>query len=211
MTREPYDCCGTAADEQHGRQKGKICEECAGLITDGRVARATLAETDLAVYQWTSTDYGWPRFYGADAHFPSQGDLDDALAKAFWALVNRVAVDAPADTPHHAPTFTIKKRWDGQMEKTYDPWPKVLSAGGTRRESWSWEKLVLLPPATRDTLDQLHQTIEAALAGVYQQGKGEGGAVLFQLASGTLSLQDFDEALLTSAERAERQKARRGY
>jgi hypothetical protein len=216
MTRDPYDCCGKAAEKSYGRQKGKICEECAGLITDGKVARATLAEQSLAVYQWTSADYGWPRFYKTDVRFPhtlQHGNLHDELAKAFWALVNRVAVDAPADTPRHAPTYTMRKRWSGgkELERSYDPWPKVLSAEGTNRDSWSFEKLVLLSPATREALDLLHQTIGVALAGVYLQGKEEGGSVLHQLASGTLSLQDFDDALLTSEQRAAAQKARRGY
>lgn len=214
MTREPFECCGKDPDPRYGRHKGKICELCAGWIADGKVARAKLAEQDLAVYQWTSTDYGWPRFYRADISFPntsSGGKLHEALAKAFWALVNRLAVDAPANTPSHAPTFTMVKRWDGQMERSYDPWPKVLSSEGHSRDAWSWEKLVLLPPATRDALDQLHQTTEAALAGVFKEGKDRGGSALFQLAEGTLSLQDFDDALLTSEERAAKQKARRGY
>jgi len=104
MTRDPYECCGKAGDERYGRQKGKICEDCAGLIADGKAAREKLAGQDLAVYQWTSTDYGWPQFYKADARFPHTPDLHKELSRAFWELVNRLAIDAPADTPRHAPT-----------------------------------------------------------------------------------------------------------
>ena len=207
MTRDPFDCCGKAPGD-YGRRKGTICETCAGLIADGKVARAKLAESELAVYRWTEAEHGWPRFYGSDCRFPhGEKDLHREMADAFWALVNRLAVDAPADTPHHAPTYTMRQNnWNRQLERSYDPWPTVVSDPGHSYDSWSFAKLVLLPPATRDALDRLHQTIKAALGGVYRHGKAEGTSVLFGLAEGTLSLQDFDDALLTADER----KARRG-
>lgn len=211
-THEPFDCCGKEAGA-YGRPKGKICNDCWALIEEGKVARAKAAERAeaglVAVYGWTTADYGWPRFYGADARFPHSSPADDELVAAFYGLVNALVQPAPADTPRHSPNYEMRtSSWDRtKKERHHHPWPMVLDEKG----EWQFSQLVLMNPAARDAVNRLHQAILAALGAVYNHGKTLGGSVLQQLACGELSMADFDESLLTAEQRAERQKARRGY
>jgi hypothetical protein len=196
-THEPYPCCG-AEPGAYGRPKGTICRDCESLIADGMAARAAAATAQEAgqrqVFRWTSQKHGWPRFYGAGCQWPAGDGLDDALVDAFWQLVTLVADPAPADTPRDSPKYEMVARaWSKGKERQYLPWPMVLSEGGYG--SWSFEQLVLLPANVQQALDTLHQAIKAALGGVYQEGKERGGSALLRLASGELSLQDFDDTL----------------
>ncbi len=180
-THDLYECCGKDPGV-YGRPKGQICSTCAGLIEDGRRARA-LVPKGLETLQWTSVPYGWPCFYSCKAQFLdglSSSDARDRLRDAFWRLVNVATTPAPSDTPH------------GDPSKGHEPWPRLLSVKGSGYNSWSFETLVACCPEIRKGLDELHQAIMAALNDVYAAGKRNGRSVLLGLASGEVSVRDFD-------------------
>jgi hypothetical protein len=188
-THDPFECCGKEPGP-YGRPKGAICGDCQALIDEGKAARAR-GPQDLVPFVWTSTNYGWPRFYGTGADLPS--DVHQALANAFWALANQITTPAPADTPRMSPTLGDPDRRTGERHPT--PWPRLLTDPGLSHDSWSWAKLVLANPATVDALDALYLGIRAALGATYERGLKKGGNALKRLAEGSLALNDFDDTL----------------
>jgi len=180
-THEPFPCCGKEAGT-YGRLKGTICLECRDLIREGAAARKALPAS-LDVYAWTAANYSWPAFYGTGANLP--GDVHDRLKVAFWTLINKITTPAPANTP---------SRPDG------GEWPKFLTGGTGQHWDHCWRTLVLAEPSLRAAVDDTYQTIWAALAAAHHAGKKRGGSALFGLASGELSLSDFEEATLPPRE-----------
>lgn len=180
-THDPWPCC-QAEVGIYGRPKGTICRDCRSLIDEGKAARNAIGP-DLTPYTWTKVRHGWPRFYGSGARIPSQ--IHDVLGDSFFDLVQLITRPAPANTPWHPP---------GDVN---EGWPKVLSHEISRSDAWmpGWRCLILADPKAVAVLDALHWAILAALEAVYAEGKERGGSALFGLASGELSLNDFDETL----------------
>lgn len=197
-THDPWPCCGTEAG-RYGRPKGGICSDCQELIAEGKAARtkATQAKEagQVAPYGWTGVSHGWPRFYvGAD--FPA--DTDDELVAAFYDLVGTISEPAPADTPTDFRTGRmVPSPWNRkELEPERQAWPWVLDVKNDGySSSWQSRKLVLMNPAARDAVARLYAAIRAALADCFQGGKNRGGSALMGLASGDLSMADFDETL----------------
>jgi hypothetical protein len=198
-THEPFECCGKEAGP-YGRPKATLCQECADLIREGKAARARVPQ-DLVPYAWTSVDYGWPAFYGTGAALDS--DVHRRLTTAFWTLVNAVTVPAPGDTPDLDPEHLGEPdRRTGERRPL--PWPRILSVKGHSHDSWSWYRLILARPDVQAALDAVHQAILAALSAAWDKGKERGGSALHGLASGEISLTDFEDTLKPEAERRRR-------
>lgn len=202
FTHEPYECCGKDPGPR-GRPKRTICRECGQLIEDGKALRQQtsqqVASGDRGLYRFHERDYAVPGYYSPGLSSDHQRTLQAAL----FGLVQAAAMPAPVTAPPYANS--------GQREEDdWEPeaWPHVLTVKQDRHD---WGSLVLLPPAVRDAIDRFDQAIRAALASTYQAGKKDGRSVLLGLATGEVSLADFDEALLTGQELAERRRARRGY
>lgn len=204
-THDPYECCGADAGP-YGRRKGTICDACKQLIQDGKALRDQVARAKgdgaLAVFTFHERDYAMVGYYGLGVpdvdRDGKRRDMQRELQAAMFALVHAVATPAPATTPSSQPS----------KPSDYKPWPNVLSES---QRDCDWRTLVLLPPATRAAIDALDQAIRETLAATYLAGKAKGRSVLQGLASGDVSVADFDDALLTSEERAERARARRHY
>ena len=193
-THDPYPCCGTDGGP-YGRQKNCICRDCSALIEEGKRARGLLNAAAPEVRTWTERDWGFPGYYG-DWEWPHalhHGGLDlhHNLRAAIFKMVNAVVQPAPGDTPSSVPT---KKSTD------YTPWPNFLSQkeNGT---CYDWRILVTVDPSVRAAIDAVDQAIRAALGGVYLEGKERGSASLLQLATGEMSMTDFEEAIKPRKER----------
>jgi hypothetical protein len=191
-THDPYECCGKEAGN-YGRPKGRICDACGELITEGKRAREALQGQGLQVYRWVSRDYAWPAYYSVPGRFSggaSGSSAHDVLRTAVFDLVQRVSTPAPAGTPHQAPTFIVQKRWDGRKERIYDDWPLVIPVKGDWHD---WRCLVLMAPAVRDAIVQLDAAIRVALEDRYETGKDHGSSLLFALAHGEKTIADYEE------------------
>lgn len=207
-THEPYECCGKEPESGYGRRKGQICGECRSLIEDGRRFRSEKKQQELEVFGWTSRDYAFPGYYGDyDFGYENGRDVRDDLEKALFELVNVVAIDAPGDTPRQSPAYEMRKYVGHGPQRHHLPWPYVLTVPPHNHDSWSWGRLVLINPAIRNAIDKLDQKIRAALTHAYNSGKQNGGSILRQLASGDMSLTDFEDGLVPREER-ERRRSR---
>lgn len=196
-THDPWPCCGKPPDGSSGRPKDGICRDCQQLIEEGKAARAaTAAKKDLVPFHWTERDYGFPGYYSSEYRFPNTGDHHDQLKAAMFNLVNAAATPAPGDTPRLSPNYTMRPSYmnPSKMERDYAAWPMVLTVK-TDHNSWSWDKLVLMPEALRNAIDQMDQTVRAVLGAVFQEGKERGSSLLHQLASGEKTLADFEEGI----------------
>lgn len=210
-THDPYECCG-ASGGPYGRPKGRICDDCKKLIADGKAAREkAAAEREAGAmqpYRYHEARWAAPHYYGygvpkGDAEendLDAMGrplDLENALQAAIYELTHAVSEPAPATTPPYA-----GEDWN-------EPWPHVIE--GADRERHDWVTLILLKPTVRNALTKLDRVIRKVLPATYLAGKAEGRNVLYGLAKGEVSMDDFDDALLTSDQRAAKQQTRRGY
>ena len=172
-TREPWPCCGKAAEWRYGRPKEGICDECGQLVERGRAAAARDAEPGNEHYLWTDARQFWPRYYGAYDFNDKPGErTDQLLANAMFELVAAVSLptheqEAPTSRPH------------------------VLDCRDTHT-GYRSVAVVSMPPAVRDRLNALDAAIRTALAKVYASGQRRGRSAVLQLAAGELSLTDFN-------------------
>lgn len=213
-------CPGCGKGEQH--PSNSVCHECKELMADGKAFRLETERrlkltTGPSVWHWSEASYGWPRYYGDyDFAHDKKRDIQDTLNNAMYALVNAASEPAPPGTPDRSPIIDKEQteRHKGKgWGKSYVPWPYLLSYGkkNNNDNNWSFDCLVLMPAIVRDAIDALDQAIRAALTSAYLRGKQDGGSILLGLAKGNMTLDDYNDSLLTREERAEREKARRSY
>ena len=181
-THDPYPCCDEPPESPYGRPKKGICEECRGLIEDGKLARASGANRKDAVYRWTERSYAWAGYYGVwEFSRPDGGGFENTgsdLTEAMYALVNLLVKPPP-------------ENW---LEETGDdPIENLLETGipiGSRRADFG--RTVGMSPEVRQALDALNAAIRAVLADVYQTGREEGSNLLLKLAGGEVTTDDFN-------------------
>lgn len=195
-TADPYECCGKKPESRYGRPKGKLCDDCAALIKEGKLSRASLKGTTLTPHRFWEVDYAYPYIH------TQARDHGRSIATAMYRLASALTTPAPADTP------SWKKAPDYAKRKSGDPWPSIVDA---KKDDNDWSMIVMFDPALRTLVNDLDATIRVALKAEYEEGKDDGRSVIRQLATGDMSLNDFDEALLSPEQQAERRKARRGY
>ena len=173
-TREPWPCCDKAVDQESGRPKDRICGECAELIRIGKNTVERKTQAGEETYYWAEQAHWWPRYYGQYEF--TRHELDRKLADAMFHLVNLVTTTV--DTRHW-------RKDDEQPVLDANNRPQEYEYGGT--------VLVRADPATRDALNELDARIRECLTSAYEAGKAKGQRSLLQLASGELSLTDFEK------------------
>jgi len=186
-THDPWPCCGKDSGSKRGRPKQGICWDCKQLIADGQLWRNQQnAKPGLGLFTWTSTNYGWPRFYGARCEWPNHGHPESqrhVLENAFFALAN-LLVDTPGGD--------MLTAWGSPRSGERAPF--LLSDRG--HDSWSWSRTVMARKDVQAALDGLHQAIRDALGLVYLEGKERGSRLLVQLANGEKTLADFEDRVV---------------
>jgi hypothetical protein len=151
---------------------------------------------------WHERDYATPGYYGLDLApidytSTDRRDYQKELQGAMHALVLAVSVKAPATTP-----------WDtGEKDdRGYSiGWPHALNEPG--RNSGDFRELRLMAPAVREAINRIDAVVRAAIQATYWYGKAQGRDVLGGLAKGEITLNDFDDALLTREQREKRRRA----
>lgn len=214
-TSKPCEGCGRKSNresvheaESYGweRKQGENCSDCQAELETGRGAVAELAKIQGrdgdTLWRWVSMHYAWPSYRTERGHCGSD-QTADALHRAMWELAGEFTRPAPADAPRDSKRFVMRERTHfdppgarGRKIRDYLPWPRLVGTD----ESWSgrdmgWGCLVLCRPSVRDRLFALDEAIRAGLDAAWDNGKSLGGSVLMSLASGALSLDDFDETL----------------
>ena len=173
-TRDPWPCCGSAADERWGRPKGTICDECKDLIRTGKDAIQEKESRSEAIYKWATQPHWWPQYYGP-YNFRQSGTRT-ALANAMFNLVETL-------------TTTVHTGWNADHEGY------VLSCKDTRSK-YDGSLFVSADRETREKLDELDAAIREALSEAYAEGTARGQRSLLQLAAGDMSLKDFEKGTI---------------
>ena len=170
-TRDPWPCCNKPAEERWGRPKGTICDECKQLIATGKDAIRQRRERSEATFKWAERPHGWPQYYGP-YNFVGSGTRT-RLGNAMFDLAEAVT------TPVHAP-------WNAEHEGN------LLECKDTRSR-YDGTHFVSADRETRERLNDLDAAIRNALADAYAAGEARGQRSLLQLASGEMSLSDFEK------------------
>ena len=170
-TRDPWPCCGKAADEQYGRFKEGVCKECARLIAIGRESDKRAAEGGEKLYRWVDLQHHWPRYYGRYTF--SGRETGDELAEAMFDLAERLTrrtetCEGSRDAEHLLECKDTSSRYEHTM-------------------------IVRTAEPVRDRLNRLDAMIRRALGEAYTEGKARGQSIVMQLAAGELSTREFDK------------------
>lgn len=136
----------------------------------------------LKAFTWVERSYAAPGFYGP---FDLSGDKREILRDAWVKVVDLLTERVPDGYPRHGP-----KKDDGR-------WPVVTPERKNSLYSTGldWSKTVFMLPEAQKALADCRWAILDALEECYAYGRHLGGSSLLRLASGELSLTDFDETI----------------
>ena len=168
-TWDPWPCCGDEPDQ--GRPKVGICRSCQELIDIGKATRKRQIDAGAETYKWVKEWHLWPRYYG-DYSFGDYA-MGERLERAMFDLVSRLT----------GPT-SQEYIWS-------DRFVRLLDCHGTHTR-YEGAILVSVAKDVRNNLNALDATIREALTSSYAEGKKRGQGILTQLASGEMSMQDFN-------------------
>ena len=175
-THDPWPCCGKESGYARGREKNTICPNCQKLIKLGKATLDRQTTARQEVYLWSRQPNWWPRYYGP-YDFPDHV-MRDRLGDAMYAVATLVSENAE------------QSPWTKNLEH-------LLSCGERgSRYHYEGKKTVSIDPALRNALDELDNAIRAALEGVFSEGQTQGRSIMLQLASGKLSMDDYNKQSL---------------
>lgn len=195
-----YDPCPGCKREEH-RPKDELCLACRHelerareLLKDFERKRATGAAVPFILRERVS-------YYNLG---PSRHGFGDRLRDAVRVLLARVTTPASDETPRKDPSKPIERRktWSPsgrEIEVDYEEWPFFLASDeGISRtyESAGERALVLADPITREAVSELDLAIRETVAEAYKAGKEDGRNILLGLASGDVTIDEFDSATL---------------
>ena len=195
-------------DDPYGweRKQGENCCDCEADRKAGRAAIAELAKIQgregETLWSWVSADYAWPTYRAVRSHAGFDTDAD-ALSDAVWQLVADLSRPAPDNAPIYSKRYEMHERnvsFDGPGRgkvRHYLRWPKLIGSDDDWNGLGRFELdcIVLCRPSVRDRLIAVDDAIRVALNVAWEDGKALGGTVLRALASGEMSMDDFDETL----------------
>ena len=173
-THDPWPCCGEPPESDFGRPKEGICLECRELIEAGKEAIARQQKAGAGTYGWCERAHWWPRYYGDylfDDHETGE-KLSDAMYEVVQAVTER--------------SLRTEYRQYGNM---------FLDCQKTHVGYQGMSSRVTANPTVRAKLNELDKQIRAALTSTYNEGKARGQNVILGLASGQMSLRDFEKHL----------------
>ena len=174
-TWDPWPCCGERpeATGRHARPKGEICTECKRLIEIGRLAEKLAKSDGGRTYKWVSEPHWYPGYYGP---YDLSTSVRNRLRDAMFAAVNTTSTTVAWDTfSQQVNEFFLK------TSRTRVPYNHMTPP-----------IIVLANPAQRESLNALDDAIRGALEDAFAEGKRRGRSAVLQLASGEMSLKDFD-------------------
>ena len=179
-THDPWACCQKEAPKR-GRPKTDICYDCKKLIAIGKDALKRDADNEIGKYCMETSESNWVRYYG---EFDMPHSVRDQLSKAMFSLAQSLSEDRPDII-----------RWE-------DPPPFLIEADGKSRHTWySNVRVRRMARKVRDLVTALDAAIRAALVAVHKDGRERGGSALLRMASGEITLDDFDQRIENRTQR----------
>lgn len=156
------------------RKAGEVCGDCIALMKDGQAFRDFAAKPkDRELVLITSLPYHYP-YIAKGNHNGS--DANRKFSDAFTAVVKAVAEDPP------------KIGYEAREKSK-----PLVSATGTGDEPWRQDELAMLPKGLPPLLCALYHAAVNLALDAYAQGHEDGEQLLTRLASGEVTVGQFNE------------------
>ena len=123
----------------------------------------------------------WPRYYGPYEF--TRHEAQERINAAMYAVVALTGEECD------------KEGWNRDLE--------CLLTHGILRD-YDDRKAVSMHPGLRDALNELDGAIREALESVFNEGQQQGRSIMLQLASGTLSMEDYNRRALKTSDKPPR-------
>lgn len=188
MTSKPCPGCGKEAPKSyHGRSlpwrdEMEVCHDCKTLLEEARTRRKILSEDTetviIAVPKETWTHW-YPQFYMGLASGQDHEGTREELEMCLIRLI------------HAASELRLQREY---ARGDFNLWTPPLPDGLTRPQGTSEERI--MPRLVAEAIRDLYLAISEALKETNQLSLEEGSQLLLSLASGRLTMDDFNQAAL---------------
>jgi len=191
-TSKPCPGCGRSKE----RKPEEVCEDCKALIAQAKAhnewaAKLTDTETELVRVPEEHNTHAYPQFYMGS---PRSGrtSRDDGPRRQISNLLARL----------------INQISEPVRNSVWGTGAAILSnaEGPFNQRGWSrnWENarhLRTMPKATAQTIRDLYDAVANALVETHELSKRDGRNLLFGLAEGDVSVNDFNKATINDYEK----------
>lgn len=193
-TRKPCPGCG---EIDRYRPATEVCESCRELMDAGREfherlrAEAETGERRAYGVAPVTRDHDWPRIFAGGGF---SNDPARAFARAFSRLVRLIGEEIPTKLVPQDKHDVINGRWEmtHKAERAARRLVPALAQSDAGRGSLS-ECVLLLPEVAR-ALSDLYASANAIAVRSQRDGEERGYSILTGLATGRLSVGEFNEA-----------------
>jgi hypothetical protein len=173
-----WDPCPACKVGDRLRPRDGICSDCRRVLDNAKLRAAEAAEKpseeQRRLYFLQERAYALP-------YLPHQGSSDrDALARAFWALGQLLSEPSEAYSPP-------------ENEERKLPPDAYLWPFEKHGRPYEWRICRSMLPPHRDALHELFSLVRGALERAYAEGFESGRNLLAQLASGSITMDQFND------------------
>lgn len=174
MAKTKKPCPGCGEPEEYGyRDADKVCGACQKLLAEAKAAREQkAADEDLVAYHVPARPWDLP--YIGHCGSTSEGEPFSRFREAYHALVDLSGVE------HHAAGTFCGATSAGRL----------LKSRSSSHSAWYPH---YLRRASVEPLQQLFAAVESMVANAYAEGKREGEGFIARLATGEVTIQEFNE------------------
>lgn len=191
-TAKPCHGCGKAL-QRAARATDQVCAECRNKLTKYDALVNARERTGEKEYEFPSRDYGWPYFHWIGHLYGSERDACDpnrGFRLVLWKVASLLG----------RPAIAGWTRPDGSnAEKSVKKLPDAYHAakiGGSDKSFYDHENIRLLTKEEAQAIDELDLAARRMLRAVYAQGVDDGQSLLRQIASGEMTIADFNKEAL---------------
>lgn len=166
-TRKPCEGCG----EEDYREVGRVCRSCETLLNEAREARERQKRQEEKVCAiWHTRNYALPSYYGKGIDSKISSELRDSLYWLVGHLVEPVLQGGWSKDPIRLVRYPNSERGD-------------------------WMQQVLIHPEAALAVQGLDAAIRSVIQSQYERGFQDGNQLAVGLASGAVSMDQFNEAV----------------
>lgn len=169
-TRKPCPACGEVCQF---RPAAEVCGGCKGLLKDGDKYRKLAKQAKNKPYGIPQSAHSLPYIKYASRGFGDDVDHQRNFQQALFSLLGDIGGPLPTNAP-----------WN----------EKPLLVGYSREYSGS--ATVMLRTSVADLLRDMYEAVQGMTVHAYNEGHSRGSNMMMGLASGEVSVNDFNEATL---------------
>lgn len=179
-SRVKKPCAGCGETPMYGREKDKVCADCHRLIEEAKKARESASKQKGRFVQIPMHFPTYSARYQRSHYYESSDGVGNALGQVIRALA----------TPSSAPRGDAVERLFEGNEGSYSYQGDVYEVGKDAVKA----------------IRLLHERLEAAVEGALRAGYDEGQNFLMSLASGEISVKEFNESTIQNKDARKKRK-----